>query len=126
MTYNKTKHSSDYTYDVLFELYGVLIGEAVVIQPVANDHYDIIDVAYDMYAHWYKQCAYPMPRVKCLTRRNLTIAECIQYAEECIKEVRKPLRFVYYQVDNYQKSGAVESSMTDGTAKKKVSKIGSA
>src|SRR6266487_5010597 len=109
MTYNKTKNGGDYTYDMLLELYGALIGEAVVIQPVANNHYDIIDVAYDMYAHWYAQCKMPMPRVKCLTRRNLTIAECIQYAEECIKEVRKPLRFTYYQPDNYKESGTAES-----------------
>jgi hypothetical protein len=106
------------SYDSLVEMYGALIGDAVLIQPVSLDVYDIVDVGYDMSAHFSKLYGTPLPH-KDLTRRNLTLNQCVQHAEYCIEELRKPMKYTYPQSDPL---GGARRTRTHGAAKKTLNK----
>jgi hypothetical protein len=78
-----------YTTDSLLGLYENLIGNAVVIQVVYTDvlleenRYTLIDVWYSLAENWGIEV-----HGGDLTKRNMTMNDCIRYAEHCMKVIK--------------------------------------
>ncbi len=84
-----------YSYESLVTLYGALIGDAIVIQPVLQkvlpeeNTYDVVDVWWQLCEHFHQVEGTPRRSMPDLTRRNLTMRQCIQYAEHCLVMIKR-------------------------------------